>query len=178
MKTLRIALDIGHVRNAGARGNGIEEHARCEVLAALLAPMLEAQGHTVRVFDFPEMKNDPEINKTVLEVNKWGADVGISLHCDSSENAGAHGAHVMYCSDFGKQLASPIAYQLTLLLPGRADRLVKNTRLAMLRATRPAWAYCECGFVSNAADAEVLRDHLDEVAAAISRGVKQYAAKL
>lgn len=53
MKKLRIAIDVGHARGTGARGNGMEEHERVEALAQVLAPLLEKQGHEVRVFDFP-----------------------------------------------------------------------------------------------------------------------------
>lgn len=111
-------------------------------------------------------------------MNCWGASLGISLHCDASDNASAHGAHVCYKTAGGKQAAEPVAYQLALLLPGRAQRVVQRDDLAMLNATRPAWILCECGFITNESDAFVLREHLDQVAAAIALGVKQYAEKL
>lgn len=178
MKTLRIAIDVGHARGTGARGNGLEEHARCEVLAQLLRPMLERQGHVVRVFDFPQLTNRADINETVRAVNCWGADLGVSLHCDASDNAEAHGAHVCYKSAHGKVAADAVAHALCLLLPGRAEHVVKRDDLAMLNATRPAWILCECGFITNPEDAFVLQNQLDRVADAIAAGIKNYAAKL
>lgn len=178
MKTLRIAIDVGHARGTGARGNGLEEHAVAEVLARHLQVALEGQGHTVRVFDYPQLSNRADINETVRAVNCWCADLGVSLHCDASDNGDAHGAHVCYKSALGKHAADAVAYQLALLLPGRAQRVVQRNDLAMLNATRPAWILCECGFITNEDDAVMMREHPDRIAAAIARGVKQYAERL
>lgn len=178
MKKLRIAIDIGHANGTGARGNGMEEHERCALFAELLRPMLESHGHTVKLFDYPTMSNRDDINATVAAVNRWGADLGISLHCDAADNHAASGAHVCYKSAAGLEIARPIAHHLGMLLPGRAEKVVKRDNLAMLNATRPAWVLCECGFITSPRDADTIRNHPQDIAAAIANGIRDYTAKL
>ena len=77
---MNIALDIGHAKGTGARGNGLEEHATAMTIADHLAPMLRAQGHNVEIIDFPRLDNDDDLAATVRAINAGGFDISISLH--------------------------------------------------------------------------------------------------
>lgn len=173
---MNIALDIGHARNTGARGNGLEEHQICSVIGLLLEDSLRDFGHTVTMIDFPDRGNSDDINATIRAANAGGYDFGISVHCDCSDNPDAHGAHVCFYpgSVPGGRLASYIAGPLAELLPGRSNTVQARANLAVLKQTRPVWALCECGFISNAGDADVLKHHPESIANAIAEGVDHY----
>lgn len=171
---MKIALDIGHANGTGARGNGLEEHAVAAQIGKHLEGMLKERGHAVTVIDFPGLSNAADINATVKAANAGGFDIGISLHCDASDNAGAKGGHVCYVSPGGLKLATSIAGPLASLLPGRAERTVKRTNLAVLNQTRPVWVLSECGFITNAGDAAVMRERPEAIAQAIFEGIQGY----
>ena len=99
-----IIIDIGHARGTGARGNGMEEHARCEQIAGQLRRKLEAAGYKVTVLDFPDKSNRADLVATVKAANaitpprvgvvsepqarhEAPSAFGISLHMDAAEQA-------------------------------------------------------------------------------------------
>lgn len=173
---MKIIVDIGHARETGARGNGLEEHAVSEEISKELVRELKAAGYEVVKLDFPELSNAQDLEATIKEANRMGSDIGISLHCDSAEEAKARGGHVCYYpgSSKGRKLAEAVGVRLSELLPGRAEVVVGRKDLAVLRRTRPVWILCECGFITNPGDAEMMREHPEKIARAISEGVKDY----
>ena len=191
---MNIALDIGHANNTGSVGNSLEEHATAKVIAEHLAPMLRAQGHKVTVIDFPKMSNSADLTATVKAINAGGYDISISLHCDSSDNPGACGAHVCHNRHYyndgsyrnspsGKRLAEAIARPLCKLLPGRDDHVQarpdrsckpSKTSLYVLRETVPPAILIECGFISSPADAALMCNNPGAIARAIAQGVDAY----
>lgn len=88
-----VVVQRGHVpRTRGATGApGEQEFAR--ETAAALKPMLEKQGHTVRVIDADEPRNS------------YRGDLFVAIHYDSSSNSSATGASVGYQNGKGKRFA-------------------------------------------------------------------------
>lgn len=173
---MNIALDIGHAKGTGARGNGLEEHAVASSIAHHLFYALRTQGHTVHVLDFPDKGNQEDLTSTIRVANADGYDFGISIHCDCSDNPEAHGAHVCFYpgSVQGSRLAACIADPLADLLPGRANTIQARPGLAILKQTRMPWVLCECGFISNTGDADIMKHHPESIANAIAEGVNAY----
>lgn len=173
---MNIALDIGHAKGTGARGNGLEEHAVASSIAHHLFYALRTQGHTVHVLDFPDKGNQEDLTSTIRVANADGYDFGISIHCDCSDNPEARGSHVCFYpgSVQGSRLAACIAEPLADLLPGRANTIQSRPGLAVLKQTRMPWVLCECGFISNACDADVMKHHPESIANAIAEGVDAY----
>ena len=182
---MKIIVDIGHARNTGARGNGLEEHAVSEEIRKEMVREIKAAGNEVDELDFPHLSNAKDLEATIKEANRMGSDIGISLHCDSAShwvggeeeaNPKPHGGHVCYYpgSSKGRKLAEAVGVRLSGLLPGRAEAVVGRKDLAVLRRTRPVWILCECGFITNPGDAEVMREHPEKIARAISEGVKDF----
>ena len=191
MSTTRkhIIIDIGHARNTGAVGCGLQEHTRCGQIAGHLRAKLEAAGYMVTVIDFPDKSNRADLVATVEAANSLPCAFGISLHMDAATQAvdvvdedGDHvtrwvanpkpsGAHVCYVSATGKRIAESIARYLCTLLPGRAERVQKRTDLYILNHTRAPWGLCECGFITNPGDVQATPE---AIATAIANGVSHY----
>lgn len=170
----KIALDIGHAEGTGSVGNGIDEHSVANVISWRLFKILQERGHFVQVIDYPYLSNSADLNATIKEANSGGFDIGVSIHCDCSDNQSAHGAHVCYLSSTGKRLAELIAEPLTKLMPGRSEVISKRTNLAVLKQTKPTWVLCECGFVSNKNDAIMLSNKSAQIAGSIADGICKY----
>jgi len=188
----KICIDIGHAAGTGATGNGLEEHGVAVQIAAHLARYLRERGHAVSVIDYPSLSNAADLNATVRAINAGSYNLAVSLHCDSSDNPDACGAHVCHHRTYhkdgtftdsgqGKALASAIAGPLCKLLPGRADpvqarpdRKKKLSGLQVLRATRPPAVLCECSFITNVADAEMMKNRPELIAQAIGAGILNY----
>lgn len=144
------------------------------------------------VIDYPHLANAADLNATVRAINAGSYNLAVSLHCDSSDNPDACGAHVCHHRTYhkngaftdsvqGKALASAIAGPLCKLLPGRADpvqarpdRKKKLSGLQVLRATRPPAVLCECSFITNANDAEMMKNRPELIAQAIGDGILDY----
>lgn len=175
---MNIAIDIGHANQTGAKGYGLDEHHQCSLIASALYEKLSALGHTPTIIDYPTLSNDDDLRKTIETVNSHSFHLGISLHLDSSSNPAAHGAHVCYYpgSKSGIKLATAIASHLCTILPGRADHIVGRGGLAILRNTRPTWVLCECGFISNKADASFIFSNIEPIATAIANGITNFLA--
>lgn len=76
------------------------------------------------------------------------------------------------------RLAACIAEPLADLLPGRANTIQARPGLAILKQTRMPWVLCECGFISNAGDADIMKHHPESIANAIAQGVDAYNLNL
>lgn len=171
---IKIAIDVGHARLTGARGNGYEEHDLCSQIAPLLKSQLERYGFQADIIDFPALPNKADLVETVKAINSGNYAFSVSLHCDAADNADAHGAHVCYVSPAGNRLAEAIARHLCPLMPGRANRTVKRTGLYVLNNTICTAVLIECGFITHAGDCRILAEAPDTLAAAIAAGIKDY----
>ena len=106
MSTTRkhIIIDIGHARNTGAVGCGLQEHTRCGQIAGHLRAKLEDAGYKVTVLDFPDKSNRADLVATVKAANaitpprvgvvsepqarhEAPCAFGISLHMDAATQA-------------------------------------------------------------------------------------------
>ena len=172
----RVAIDVGHARRTGAAGNGLQEHAVCNGLASFLEEELEGCCE-VLVVDFPQLGNEQDLRETVREINEWGADLSVSLHCDASQNASARGAHVIYVSEAGRAAAVEIAERLCALMPGRANHTVRRTGLYVLNNTHAPAVLVECGFLTNSKDADMLRYEGRKISLAIASGIREWIKK-
>lgn len=194
-KAYRIAIDIGHAAGTGTRVNGADEHDESVHNAAILKTILEsytADRFEVDIIDFAAETNTGDLNKTIHAINAGHYDLAISLHCDSSTNPSARGAHVCHHRTYhadgsytdspdGKALAKEIAARLCPIMPGRAnkiqarpDRDLNLSSLAILRQTTPTAVLVETGFLSNPEDLERIRALRYELMRAVALGIAAY----
>lgn len=175
---MRVAIDIGHARGTGARGNGLEEHAVVESIGSNLRSMLRRSGLSADVIDYPDMSNAGDLSATVAAINNGGYDMSVSLHCDCSDNEAAHGAHVCYCSSAGARIGAAIMYYLKPLMPGRAEAIVRRNNLMVLTRTNCPAVLVECGFISHPGDAKILSLEPGKIAQAITQGIVSYQSTI
>lgn len=176
---MKIGIDIGHANGTGARGGGEEEHELSKHIGHWLATILRTGGHVVEVIDYPDSSNTRDLEKTIWAANIGGYDVGLSLHCDASDNEGARGASVLFYpgSVKGSKLAVYTADKLCREMQGRANAVMSRPNLAVLRRTRCPWVLVECGFITNEGDRKILKEQPEKVAGWIAEGVLAYCER-
>lgn len=106
--------------------------------------------------------------------NDSGADIFVSIHCNAFDE-NAHGTEVYsYGPGTGEKLADYILLQITQSL-GTADRGVKyQPGYIVLRHTSMPAVLVETAFIDNDEDEKLLRNHQDEFARAIARGITDF----
>ena len=192
---MKVVIDPGHAgRNidpgAVNKISGLQEADTTLMLSKLLENYLSETGYEVKMTrnDWEEGETDDLSYRTAL-ANSWGADIFISLHCNSAENENAKGYEIWTSpgDTLGDRLATCIYGEITDEFPnmtGRADYSDgdpdKESRFFVLIHTEAPACLIETAFISNAEDALLLADVAwqERYARAIARGVNNYFSSL
>ena len=185
-----IVIDPGHgygkyaeKLDPGAIGNVTEQSVNLAV-AKLLEQKLTSLGATVIRLKTESEFIPTETRPTVARA--YGADMFISLHCNSALNTEARGVEVYYFTSFSQPLARAINNQLasyydnTVYADGtsssRGDKY--SYYWVTLQQDFPS-VLVEMGFISNEKECMVMADptHQEGLAAAIANGVYNYFAR-
>lgn len=178
---MRVFLNPGHSPNGnpdpGACNNitGLRECDVAKSITDLVEKYLVAAGVEV----VGNLQSD-SLSEVTNASNKSGADIFVSIHCNSF-NTVAHGTEVWHyhTSSGGKQLAQLIQRQIVKSL-GTTDRGAKaavphtDTSLYVLNNTNAVAVLVECAFIDNAEEEKLLRYRQDDFACAIARGITDY----
>lgn len=185
-----IVIDPGHgygktaaKLDPGAIGNVTEQSVNLAV-SKVLEKKLAAMGATVvrlkTESEFLPTENRPNVART------YGADMYISLHCNSVLNPDPKGVEVYYFTPFSQPLAKGISdrlaayYENNVYSDGvscnRGDKY--SYYLVTLQQDFPS-VLVEMGFISNERECMTMADpvHQDGIAQAIADGVKAYFAR-
>lgn len=186
-----IVIDPGHgygktadKLDPGAIGNVTEQSVNLAV-AKLLTEKLTALGATVY-----RLKTESEFiftNSRPTIAREWyGADMFISLHCNSATNLNAHGVEVYYFTSFSQPLAKAINDQLVAYYDNTAYADGTNSNRGdkysyywvTLQQDFPS-VLVEMGFISNERECMVMATpaHQEGLAKAIANGVYSYFAR-
>lgn len=170
---MKIFLNPGHGGNdpGAVSKNGLKEKDVVKRICDILAQKLRNAGHSVMVYQ--EQKSFTEVSK---EENKSGADLFVSVHCNSFSSSSAHGVETLYypTSVKGKHLAECIQNAL-LKQTGLFNRGCKMRRdLHVLKATKSPAVLVETAFISNPEEEKLLRDKPEIFAEGILAGIKNY----
>jgi N-acetylmuramoyl-L-alanine amidase len=175
---MKVFLNPGHAPNGtpdpGACGCGLREADITATVGRLVEGYLTAAGCEVKLLQSDSLS---EISGTA---NEWEADVFVSIHCNSAASEYARGVETFsyYDSVGGRAIASCIQHQIVgafeKIDPDFPDRGLKTAGFHVIRATDMPACLVELAFINNAQDAELLKQHADDFARAIARGVTDY----
>ena len=188
---MRVVVDPGHAgRNidpgAVNATTGLQEAGVALSVSRLVEKYLLAVGYEVKLtrIDWEQAETDDLSYRTAL-ANDWGADIFISLHCNSAENPRAEGYEVWTSpgDTLGDTLATSLYRQIADEFPDRKGRTDysdgdpdKESRFYVLVHTDAPACLVEMAFISNEEEAALLADAAwqDRYARAIARGVTDY----
>ena len=189
-----VVLDSGHGGDDPGKigANGVKEKDINLAIARLLKKKLEKQGIlVVMTREGEDDLSDPgavnakvqDLQRRVQLIHEKKPDCVISIHQNSYPEEYVHGAQVFYYngSSGGQKLAELLQKQLTKDLDPENHRQIKaNESYYLLKKTKGTIVIVECGFLSNAAEAEKLctETYQDRVAWSIHKGILQYIAQL
>ncbi len=172
---MRILINAGHGgKDCGAIGQtGLKEaHVNLNV-AKLVQKYL-----THRNINSIVLQQTNSLNEVIDFTNKGLFDIGISIHCNASENKTANGVEVLYypTSKCGKEMAKCVQDEL-VKKTGLRDRGIKERRdLGFLRKTKCPCILVECAFISNREEEQMLKNDYSLFAQGIVRGLDKWLA--
>ena len=190
---MRIVIDPGHAgRNVdpGAvnQSTGLQEADVALFVSKLVETQLLAAGHTVKLTrtEWEQAETDDLDYRTSLS-NDWGAELFVSIHCNSAVSPNAAGYEVWTSpgDTEGDALATCIYAQIAIEFPDRTGRADysdgdpdKESRFYVLVHTNAPACLVEMAFISNDEEAALLSDVAWQTryARAIARGVTDYTA--
>lgn len=183
--TIRIFIDQGHnpgTINAGASGNGLEEQAVNFTVGSMLADLLDSDPRfavrTSRMYPKQVLGNTTtqSLQTRVNMANGWPADYFISIHCNSNPNPSINGSEVyVYQRNSTAWFLGEDVLAGVVEFAGTRNNLVRiNPSLYVLRATAMPAILVELAYLTNAQDAEKLRNDPYSFAYGIYMGLLQY----
>ena len=153
---MKIFIDPGHGGvDAGAAGpSGVLEKNINLEFARVLAETLTAGGHSVKLARTDDYFLD--LAPRAELANEWGADLFVSIHCNTSTPAARGTETFSYPgSSAGAQVAARIQESLTKAW-NTVNRGVKTANFAVLRRTTMPSVLIELAFLSNPAEEKLL----------------------
>lgn len=141
------------------------EQEQCRKIAAVARDALIRCGFDVKA------GLEGTMYTRVAESNRWGADAHIPIHTNAhnGKTAGFRGFYYKANGE-GHKLVKTIMDAVAPLTPGTSDGLSKQDLYELNNSSAPC-AYLELGFHDNAAEAQYIIDHTQELGEAICKGV-------
>ena len=143
---MKIYIDAGHNhtgKDRDAIGNGLLEQDITVQIAKKTEKILNQYNIETKCSRNSETESigytlNESLTARYTNANNWGADLFVSMHCDSSPNTSAQGAHICIYGKGGeaeKMAKAIMPYLLELGLTGRSEQIQERTDLAVLRKT-------------------------------------------
>ena len=186
---LTIVLDAGHGGidpGSVGRKTGVTESELNLKITLKLADYLKAGGFNVvltrnnadglyGVYSKDYKKRDMQARKD--KILKASADLVVSIHMNSFTNSTYRGAQVFYATNNpeSEHIASSVQQVFASSLP-ESDKGTAIGDYYILKCTNTPSILCECGYLSNANDEELLitEAYQDKLAYAIYKGIVIY----
>ncbi|MBN9414729.1 MAG: N-acetylmuramoyl-L-alanine amidase [Candidatus Eremiobacteraeota bacterium] len=184
----RVMIDPGHGgRFPGAVGPaGTQEKDVVLAVSKVLQADLVELGAEVRMTRSTDVEVAPgaslrdDLKARVDLANDWPADLLISVHANSAENASAKGTetfHAIKASDRSKTLAKLLQKSMIDDI-GLTDCGVKASNFYVIKNTKMPATLVELGFISNPGEEQILADPAMQTrfGHSLSKGVADYFA--
>lgn len=188
-----VVVDPGHGgMDPGKIGiNDVEEKEINLEISLMLRDKLEKQGIQVVMTRETDqgLYDEDSSNKKVQDLQRRVELIHeeqpvcvVSIHQNSYPDASVKGAQVFYYEDSteGKKLAEELQNALIAQVDPENHRQAKgNTTYYLLERTDVPLVICECGFLSNPEEAELLTDqaYQETLTDAIVSGIQEYLGK-
>ena len=178
---MKVFINPGH--HIGVDSGAVnQKYHVCEAqivhdIAVLLKFYLEAAYVQVEMLQSDNLLGEnPIYYRVVQPANGSGADLFVSLHCNSAENPAAHGTETLIYVSGGEAERAAFCIQRQLVdTLGTIDRGIKERPgLAVLRGTSMPAVLVEIGFISNEDDVTLLMHQKADIARAIARGITDW----
>jgi N-acetylmuramoyl-L-alanine amidase len=179
----KLYIDAGHGgKDSGAAGNGIYEKNIVLAITKKTEAYLKANFKNIEIMLSRSGDTYPTLAERTNQANAWGADAYISIHINSSAETKARGFETFVHPDTD---ASTVSFQNVMHqeiwnqiagVSGVNDRGKKRANFHVLRETNMKAILTECFFISNAADAALLKsdEFLDKLAVGHAQGVERF----
>lgn len=182
---IKIFIDQGHnpsTVNVGAEGFGMQEADITYNVGAYLADMLDSDDRfevrTSRTNPTQVLgtSNSSSLSQRVQAANSWPADYFVSIHVNANVNPSINGTEV-YVYRTGTQsyyLAEQVLDAIVTLVGTKDNQVRVNSSLYVLRRTNMPAILVELAYITNAQDAEKLRNDQYNFAYGIYIGLLHY----
>lgn len=182
---IRIFIDQGHNPsgfNAGAEGFGLREQDITFMVGVYLAdllnadPRFDARLSRTTPTEILGTSNASSLRTRVERANAWPADYFLSIHVNANPNPAINGTE-MYVFQTGTEAFYLAEYLLNAIVArvGTKDNGVRtNPSLYVLRRTNMPAVLLELAYITNAEDAEKLRNDQYAFALAIYEGLLEF----
>ncbi len=182
---IRIFIDQGHnpsSHNMGAVGNGLLEQDVNYEVGLYLAQMLNSDPRFTARLSRPTVdtvlgsNNSTSLQARVNMANSWPADYFVSIHCNSNTNPAINGSEVYVYQENTQSywLAQHILNGIVQQVGTRDNGVRTNPSLYVLRRTNMPAVLVELAYLSNAADAQKLKEDPWGFARGIYNGMLSY----
>lgn len=173
IKNAKIYVDPGHGgSDTGVIGKNptVYEKDITIAIAKKLAAELKARGATVKMYDQSQNIKAPE---RVVEAEKWGADLLVSVHCNSAANTSAKGTEVYYFYPYSQRLAINTSLNASKQFAGD-NRGAKASYYNITLSPQMSSALVETAFVTNKSDYSKLlkASYHQKLAVGIANGIE------
>lgn len=173
--SIKVWLDAGHGgKDPGALGNGVKEKDITLSVTLKVGEILKQHGITVGYSRTTDVFL--ELADRAKKANDFKADVFVSIHCNAFNNSSAKGVETYshIGSVKGSRLAQSIQNSILSSKLYTVNRGTKTANFAVLRLTNMPAALVEMAFITNAEDANILKNRQEDLATAISKGILSY----
>lgn len=185
----RVVLDPGHGMGNRKKGlydpgcvyDGIQEADVVLDQTKRIERILSGKGIDVRYTRIDNVTETP-LSSRALFANKANSDLYVSLHCNASENASAHGIRIYHFPKskngivLGRVIQDNLEEGLRELGITQDYEGLREGRFRVLKHTKMPAVLVESGFLSNKRDREYLTKNPEEIAKGIANGILEYFA--
>jgi N-acetylmuramoyl-L-alanine amidase len=171
----KVFLDAGHGgKDPGALGNGLQEKDIALSVTLKVGNILANHGVTVGYSRTTDVFL--ELADRATRANNFGANVFVSVHCNAFSDISAKGVETYSYpgSTTGANLSKSIQNSIIASGAYTVNRGTKTADFAILRLTNMPAALVELAFITNAQDADILRNRQNDLAVAVSKGILNY----
>ncbi|MDU5083012.1 N-acetylmuramoyl-L-alanine amidase [uncultured Tissierella sp.] len=171
----KVFLDAGHGgKDPGALGNGLQEKDIALSVTLKVGNILANHGVTVGYSRTTDVFL--ELADRATRANNFGANVFVSVHCNAFSDISAKGVETYSYprSTTGANLSKSIQNSIIASGAYTVNRGTKTADFAVLRLTNMPAALVELAFITNAQDADILRNRQNDLAVAVSKGILNY----